>query len=156
MRRIICLTVVGMFLFCSLGCNTTNNTGEGAVIGGLVGATAGGIIGHNDDRHGGEGAAIGAAAGALTGALIGSQIKKQPVQQATQSNTAAQPGQTVNPNQISLQQVAGLAKQGVHEDVIIDKIRLSNSRYNLTSADIDYLKKEGVSQKVIDAMQAQK
>jgi uncharacterized protein YcfJ len=156
MKRIICLSIAGLFLFCSLGCNTTNNTGEGAVIGGLLGATAGGIIGHNDDRHGGEGAAIGAAAGALTGALIGSQVKKQPAQPAGQSNTGAQSSQAVNPNQISLQQVAGLAKQGVHEDVIIDKIRLSNSRYNLNTADIDYLKKEGVSQKVIDAMQAQK
>ncbi len=138
-----------IFLFALAGCQTTSTTrtGEGALIGGLLGAAAGGIVGHQSN-HGAEGAAIGAAAGALTGALVGSQIKK------TEASTA---GQTTNVssnnNQMSLQQIADLSKQGINENVIIDRIYLTNSKFSLTPADIEYLQKEGVSPKVIEAMQ---
>ncbi len=152
MKKPISLTAVIVMIVLSAGCqNTQNRTGEGAVIGGLLGAAAGGIIGHQDG-HGGEGAAIGAAAGALTGALVGSQVKKQP---QPSSRQPAQSVQAANPNQMPLQQIVSLTKQGVNEDVIIDKVRLTSSRYSLSQADIDYLKNEGVSQKVISAMQAQ-
>jgi hypothetical protein len=54
---------------------------------------------------------------------------------------------------MAVQQIVDLSKQGVNEEVIIDRIRLSNSKFNLATSDIDYLKQQGVSQKVIDAMQ---
>ncbi len=110
-----------------------------------MGATAGGIVGHQS-HHGEEGAGIGLAAGALTGALIGSQIAKEPQQQY-------QASAGTNPNQMSIQQVIDLSKQGIADAVIIDRIRLTGSKFNLTAADIDNLKKEGVSQAVIEAMQ---
>lgn len=142
---------VFLFLLCSfvalsaIGCqNAKTRAAEGAVIGGVLGAAAGGIIGHQS-HHGGEGAAIGAAAGAVTGAIIGSQIEKPA--QPTQAQPAA------NPNQMSIQQIVELTKQGVNENVIIDKIHLTNSKFNLSSNDIAYLKQQGVTQKVIDAMQ---
>ena len=140
----ICAAIVLM-----AGCQgQTNRAGEGAVLGGLLGATAGAIIGHQSG-HGVEGAAIGAAAGVAAGAITGSQIQKQPAQ-----TTAAQPvQQTANPNQMSIAQIADLSKQGVNEAVIIDKIRLTNSRYTLTAADINNLKQQGVSQNIINAMQ---
>lgn len=134
--------------FLNAGCQTAKTrTTEGAVIGGLVGATAGGIIGHQS-RHGAEGAGIGAAVGALTGAIVGSRIEKP--NQTTQSTTLQE---SVNPNQMSIQQIADLANQGVDENVIIDKIRLTNSRFNLNADDMNYLKQQGVSQNVIDIMQ---
>lgn len=143
---ILCVSS-GLFI---LGCqNAKSRAGEGAVIGGVLGAAAGGIIGHQGG-HGAEGAAIGAAAGVLTGALVGAQIPKEPSgAQANQAQAAAN-----NPNQMTIQQISGLSKQGIHEDVIIDKIRMSNSKFNLTSDDITYLKQQAVTQKVIDAMQA--
>jgi outer membrane lipoprotein SlyB len=116
------------------------------VIGGILGAGAGYGIGTAAGHHGAEGAAIGAVAGALGGALIGGQMNKK--DKTTQGQLAA------NPNQMSLQQIVDLSKQEINESVIIDKINLSNSKFNLTAADIDYLKQQGVSQKVIDAMQA--
>lgn len=134
--------------FLNLGCQTTKTRAvEGAVIGGLVGATAGGVIGHQS-HHGAEGAGIGAAVGALTGAIVGSQIEKPG--QSTQPTPATQ---NVNPNQMTIQQIVDFTKQGINEDVIIDKIRLSNSKFKLNAEDISYLKQQGVSQKVIDAMQ---
>jgi uncharacterized protein YcfJ len=142
-----------------VGCQSNKTrVAEGSIIGGVVGAAAGGIIGHQGG-HGAEGAAIGAAAGALTGALVGSQIKKPGQANQTATTASGQASQAApqapNPNQMSMQQVVSLVKEGVNESVIIDKIRLTNSKFSLTSADIDYLKQQGVSQKIIDAMQGQ-
>jgi hypothetical protein len=76
-------------------------------------------------------------------------MQKQPAQQ--QAQLSAQ--QPVNPNQITVAQILDLTRQGVHEDVIVDRIRLTNSRYNLSQADVDYLKQNNVSQKVLMEMQ---
>lgn len=152
MRKTIASVLVGVVVLSSAGC-ASNKAGEGALIGGIIGAGAGAIIGNqgahrNRDRT--SGALIGGAAGALGGALVGSQMKKeQPSQQQ-----AAPAQQEYNANQLSLPQIADLAKQGVNEDVIIDRIRLTNSKYNLNQGDIDYLQQNGVSPKVIAVMQS--
>lgn len=145
MKKILTVILCTMLMFINASCQSTseNKTTEGAIIGGLLGATAGGVIGHQSG-HGLEGAGIGAAAGALTGALVGSQMKKP-------QDTAS--GQGVNPNQMTMQQVIDLSKQGVNENVIIDKIKLTNSKFSLSADDITYLKGQGVSQSVINAMQ---
>ena len=145
MNRLLIFGACIILILLALGCqNAKSRAAEGAVIGGLIGAAGGGIIGHQS-HHEGEGIGIGAAAGALTGAIVGSQIEK-PGQPA--STTPAQ-----NPSQMSIAQIVDLSKQGVNPDVIIDKIRLTHSRFNLTASDIQYLKQQGVSQQVIDAMQ---
>jgi outer membrane lipoprotein SlyB len=154
MKKIVLVTVCVSVGVCMAGCqNTQTRATEGAVIGGIIGATAGGIIGHQS-RHGGEGAAIGAAAGILSGAVLGSQVNKPT--QPSQGNPVqtAPASQNINPQQMSIQQVVELTKQGIHEDVIIDKMRLSNSRFVLTGDDTQYLKQQGVSEKVINAMQS--
>lgn len=151
MKKTLSLLLCFSFIIFGLGCqNTKTRAVEGGVIGGVLGAAAGGIIGHQMHR-GAEGAAIGAAAGAIGGALIGAQIEKPGAGQPAGTNQAQQ--QAVNPNQMTTQQVIDLTKQGVNEDVIIDKMRLSNSKFSLTPDDISVLKQQGVSQKVIDAMQ---
>lgn len=149
----ICGVVIGfVFLVAVCGCQSNQTrVGEGAVIGTVLGAAAGGIIGHQG-HHGGEGAAIGAAAGALTGVLIGAQVKK-PGQVNAGQPQQAQSSAAVNPNQMTAQQIVDLSKQGVHEAVIIDKIRLSNSKFTLTADDVANLKNQGVSQSVIAVMQ---
>jgi len=141
---ILCLGLITL----SVGCQSqeTRST-EGAIIGTILGAGAGYAIG-KQSGHGGEGAGIGAGVGLLGGALIGNQIKK-PGQAA--QGTGVQQG--ANPNQMSLQQIVDLTKQGANEAVIIDRIRLTNSRFQLTPQDVDYLKQQGVSQNVINAIQ---
>lgn len=152
---VLCLGLVAVTAGCQ---NTKSRAVEGATIGGILGAAAGGIIGHQS-RHGVEGAAIGAATGAVAGAVVGSQIEKpqaqapaEPVAPAAPAAGVAQSGQIANPNQMTIQQIVDLTSQGINEDVIIDKIRLSNSKFNLTVVDIDYLREQGVAQKVIDTM----
>ncbi|MFC1675109.1 YMGG-like glycine zipper-containing protein, partial [Candidatus Omnitrophota bacterium] len=117
MKRTVVAVLCLFLALAVVGCQTNKTrVGEGTVIGGILGAAAGGIIGHQSG-HGGEGAAIGAATGALGGALVGSQIEK-PGQEA--ASTSSQ--QAVSADQMSLQQVVDLSKQGAHEDVIIDRI----------------------------------
>lgn len=151
MKKILWCGLCLLIIFLNAGCQgAQTRTAEGAVVGGVLGATVGGIVGHQS-HHGAEGAGIGAAAGAIAGAIIGSQIQK-PGQAAAPAQTGST-AQAANPNQMSIQQIVDLSKQGVNEAVIIDKIHLTNSKFNLSASDITYLKQQGVSQKVIEAMQ---
>lgn len=150
MKVFTAVIVCFFFMMIGLGCQSTNQGAvQGGVIGGVIGAIGGGIIGHQSG-HDVEGAAIGAGAGAVTGAIIGNQ--------AGRSGQAAPPAQTapaMSANQMSIQQIVDLTKQGVNEAVIIDRIRMSNSKFNLTTDDISSLKQRGVSLKVIEVMQGQ-
>lgn len=136
MRKFISLAVISGLIFVCLGCaENKTRVAEGAVAGGALGALAGGLIGH------GTGAGIGAAIGATGGALIGSQIEKKP-----------QESQAASSGQMSVMDIVNLKKQGAPDDVIIDEIKKSNSKFTLSAETIDYLKKEGVSNRVIDVM----
>ena len=152
MRRSTAVLLSLVILAASTGCQSSpNRAGEGTLIGGLLGAGAGTIIGNQSrDRDKGrtQGALIGGVVGALGGALAGSQMQKQPQQQQS-----GQPTQAVNPGQMSVQQIVDLSKQGVNAEVIVDRIRMSNSRFSLSQSDVEYLKGQGVSQKVISSMQ---
>ncbi len=55
-----------------------------------------------------------------------------------------------------MQQIVNWTKEGLSGDEIISRIKAANSSYSLTADDLDYLKKQGVSQRVIETMQASK
>jgi len=64
---------------------------------------------------------------------------------------------TQNPQastQLTMQQIVDWTKQGVSSDEIISRIKSANPKYSLTADDIGYLKRQGVSQRVIETMQA--
>ena len=128
----------------------TNQTrvAEGAGIGGLTGAAAGGIIGNQMRGHAGEGVLIGGALGAASGAAIGSQINKP--RPAAYSQPAYSSQSTTG---LSMREIVELTRERVSSEEIIAKIRATRSHYALTSDDIAYLKREGVSQRVIETMQ---
>jgi len=139
------LFLILAFVFVACGCQTNKTrVAEGAGIGGTVGAIAGGILGYQSG-HPLQGAAIGGAVGAGTGAIVGAQIKKP-------GPDASSP----TPAQLTMQQIVDLTKQGVSSDEIISKIKAANPKYSLTADDIDYLRKQGVSQRVIEIMQTYK
>lgn len=143
MKKGFYLCVILASVLITAGCQTNKTrVAEGAGIGGVVGALAGGIIGHQSG-HGVGGALIGGAVGAGAGAAVGAQINK-PTAQNAQTQVTAQP---------TLQQIVDLTKQGVSSDDIIAKIKAANSKYTLTADDLDYLRKQGVSQRVIETMQ---
>jgi len=145
MKRYFYLSAILIFVFVVCGCQTNKTrVAEGAGIGGVVGAVAGGILGYQSG-HPLQGAAIGGAVGAGAGAIVGVQIKKP-----------AQDTQSQAPVQLTIQQIVDLTKQGVSSDEIISKIKTANPQYSLTADDIGYLRKQGVSQRVIETMQAYK
>ena len=146
MRKLSIFIGILFLVSATAGCQSSDTRAtEGTIIGGLLGATAGGIVGHQSG-HGLEGAGIGAAAGALTGAIVGSNIKKQ-------GHKGGSSAQAANPNQMTMQQIVDMTKQGINENVIIDKIRLTNSKFSLSPQEVGYLKEQGVSQDVINTMQ---
>jgi uncharacterized protein YcfJ len=142
MKKYLYSFLILVFVLVVCGC-ATNKTrvAEGAGIGGTIGAIAGGIIGFQSG-HPLQGAAIGGAIGGGTGAVVGAQIKKP-----TQDNLST-------PVQLTMQQIVDLSKQSVSSDDIITKIKAANSKYYLTADDVAYLQKQGVSQRVIETMQA--
>jgi len=148
LRKTTGLILISAILITICGCQSAQTRAtEGAIIGTVLGAGAGYAIG-KQSGHGAEGAGIGAAVGALGGGLLGGQIEKP-----NQGTASASGQQGYSANQMTIQQIVDLTRQGVNEAVIIDKIRLSSSKFNLTPADIDYLKQQGVSQNVITVMQ---
>ena len=63
---------------------------------------------------------------------------------------------TQNPQastQLTMQQIVDWTKQGVSSDEIISRIKSANPKYSLTADDLGFLKKQGVSQRVIEIMQ---
>lgn len=143
MTRHFCLFVLAVFVLVVSGCaQNQTRIGEGAAIGGVLGAAAGEIVGHQN-RHDLTGVLVGGALGAAAGAAVGAQVKK-PVSGAQ------------NTQPVTLQQIVNWTKEGLSGDEIISRIKAANSSYSLTADDLDYLKKQGVSQRVIETMQASK
>lgn len=137
MNKRIALLMLALVVV-TAGCESMgDNTKKGAGIGALTGAAIGGIVGHQGG-HGWEGALIGAGAGAVGGGLIGNSMDKKQM--------------AVNPNHITVMQIAEMAQKGVPEDVIIGEIDRTHSKYELTSEIINYLKTNGVTDKVINYM----
>ncbi|MDP2941690.1 MAG: glycine zipper domain-containing protein [Candidatus Omnitrophota bacterium] len=138
MRKTVAIAALVVFL---AGCQGMGDKAKtGAVAGGVLGAVAGGVIGHQTGS-GLVGAGIGAAVGAIAGGLIGNEMDKSD-QAATQAN----------PNHVTYASIVQRAQAGEPADAIIEDIKRTNSRYQLTSEIIDYLKKNKVSDKVIDYM----
>lgn len=135
------LFVVLVLSVALVGCqNMGPKATTGAVTGGVIGAVAGGVIGHQMGSGIG-GAAIGATVGAVAGGLIGNEWDK-----------ADQQSLAVNPNHLTYVSIVDMAKRGMPDDAIISEIKRTNSVYELTAQIIDYLKKNKVSDRVIDYM----
>jgi len=130
-----------LLAFSLVGCESMGpKTKTAAVTGGVLGAVAGGVIGHQMGE-GVAGAAIGAAVGAVGGGLLGNEWDK-----------ADKDALDHNPNYLTIASIVDMVAKGMPDDVIIDEIKRTRSVYSLSAETIDYLKKNKVSNKVIDYM----
>jgi len=138
-RRLILFVICASLIL--LGCQSAGpKTKSGAIIGAATGAAVGGIIGHQSG-HGFQGAGLGAVLGGLGGALIGnSQDKSIPKAELD------------NPKQITVLNIVDMVSKEVPDDVIISEIQRTKSVYNLSAETVAYLKKNKVSDRVIDYM----
>ena len=139
-KTLITITLASVVL---AGCES--KAGTGALVGGGGGALIGGLAG------GGTGALIGGAVGAVGGAIIGWTLDEhdRAVMEQKSPNTLRR---IDNGEQLSVQDVKNMSRNGLKDDTIINQIKATNSTYRLTADQIIDLKKSGVSQRVIDYM----
>lgn len=135
----------------SVGCAGMSQTERGVALGGLTGGGLGAAIGNaSGDTE--AGALIGGLLGAGIGGIIGNDAEQrdrreqdQRQLEAQQSYWAAQPQR--------IETVISMVRHGHDENVIINQIQRDRLYFDLSVADLNYLRDQGVSPRVILAMQ---
>jgi hypothetical protein len=132
-----------LIVLTACGCSHMNNTEAGALGGGLVGAGVGTVIG-GLARAPLVGAAAGAAVGTGLGALAGNSEDRRERRYA----------QAATARMLPIPDVVQLVHSGQPDDVIINQIYTTGSVYQLTPNDLNYLRQQGVSNRLIMYMQS--
>jgi uncharacterized membrane protein YebE (DUF533 family) len=136
---------------------------QGAVIGGVGGAAAGALIGRDNALVGGL---IGGALGAGGGYLIGSQLDKSDDEHDARAANSRAERSPVDPERardartadinrdgyVTLDEVLAMQRAGVSDSQMIDRLERTDMFFDLTSSQRRYLRDNGVSERVVDAM----
>jgi hypothetical protein len=143
---------------------------QGAVIGGVGGAAAGAALGGEDHRLAGAviGGLLGAGGGYLVGAKMEDDDKSDSPEKREEAAAAAEKAKadpataedakssdTADVNNdgfVTLDEVAAMEKAGLSDKEQIRRLERTQQYFQLTSAQQDYLREQGVSNDVIDAM----
>jgi len=148
----------------SVGCETKAQTG--ALVGAGGGALVGGAIGSLSHSRAGAGAAIGAGVGALGGYLVGNEADKK--DQKARDAAARDSARTSNYNgyqsapppkaatsiqgAVTRDDIIRWTRDGVKDEIIIDRIERSGTAFRLTAADENALRDANVSEEVVRSM----
>jgi hypothetical protein len=147
------LALFGFVAACSTtGCYSPYHADRGALAGGLLGAGTGAIIG---DAMGGKalpGAAIGAGLGAVGGGLIGQGMDE--TEARNRAMIEQQMGRQVAAGAVTTNDVIAMTRAGVADELIVNHIRAHGVAAPLQAGDLIQLQQQGVSARVIAAMQA--
>jgi hypothetical protein len=134
----------------TVGCQSPYRADQGALFGGLLGAGTGAIVG-DAVGNAGAGAAIGAGLGAVTGAVVGSELDE--IEARNRAMIAQQLGREVAAGAVRLDDVVAMTRAGVDDELIVNHINVHGVASPLQSSDLIYLQQQGVSTRVIKAMQ---
>jgi len=134
----------------TIGCTSPYHADRGALVGGLTGAGVGALVG-NAVGNTGAGAAIGAGVGALSGAAIGSEIDE--TEARNRARVEQQLGRLVATGAVTIDDVVAMTKGGVNEELIVNHVRAHGVARPLQASDLIMLQQQGVSTRVIAAMQ---
>ncbi|MCG2682639.1 MAG: glycine zipper domain-containing protein [Planctomycetales bacterium] len=148
--RLLLLFVFAPAGFCSTGCNSPYHSDRGALFGGLLGAGTGAIVG-NQLGNTGAGAAIGAGVGALGGAAVGNELDQ--IEARNRAMIAQQLGRQVAPGAVAIDDVIAMTAAGVSEELIVNHVRANGMVAPLQTNDLIRLQQQGVSTRVVAAMQ---
>jgi len=144
-----CVLAGGMFFS---GCRTDPTHAEqGALFGGLLGAGTGALVG-GATGNAGAGAALGAGLGALGGAAVGDAIDESEAK--NRALIEAQLGRAVPAGSVTISEVLAMTRANVQDDLIINHIRAHGMTAPPTANDLITLQQNGVSPRVVEAMQA--
>ena len=144
------LLVVCSVVFASQGCRSPYRSDQGALFGGLLGAGAGAIVGHELGNTG-AGAAIGAGVGALTGAVVGQELDE--IEAENRRMIASQMGRPAPAGAVTVDDVVEMTRAGVDDELIVSHIRANGAARTPTTQDLISLQSQGVSSRVVKAMQ---
>jgi len=136
---------------CASGCESPYHADRGALFGGLTGADVGALIG-DASGNAGAGAAIGAGLGALTGAAVGAEMDQ--MEARNRAMIEQQLGRRVAPGAVTIGDVVTLSKAGVDDELIVTHIQKNGMVAPPQTHDLIYLNEQGVSTRVVKAMQA--
>ena len=137
------------------GCQEMNNTTAGALLGTGAGAAAGAIIGHQSG-HRDKGALIGAATGALAGGLIGNAKDAREERDAAIAQAqAAEDAREADLRAMTDYDLIKMSQSGISDAVIISAVENRGGRFDLSPDGIINLKANGVSDRVVLAIQRQ-
>jgi len=132
------------------GCQSPYHSDRGALFGGLLGAGTGAIVG-DALGNAGAGTAIGAGVGALTGAAIGQSMDE--VEANNRAMIAAQLGREVRAGAVTFDDVIMMTQAGVDEELIVTHIRTNGAARVPGAQDLIHLQQQGVSTRVVKALQ---
>lgn len=132
------------------GCYSPYHTDRGALVGGLTGAGVGALVG-NAVGNTGAGAAIGAGVGALSGAAIGSSMDE--MEARNRAMIEQQLGRRVAAGAVTIDDVVAMTRGGVNDELIVNHVRAHGMARPLQASDLIMLQQQGVSTRVIAAMQ---
>ena len=132
------------------GCASPHRADQGALIGGLGGAGVGALVGEAVDQPL-AGAAIGGVVGALSGSMIGGSLDE--IEARNRAEIEARLGRPAPMGAATVQDVVAMTQSGVSEDVIITHVRNHGVAQTLAANDLIYLQNQGVSPRVVQAMQ---
>lgn len=134
------------------GCSTMNNTEKGAGIGGALGAGTGLAIGAATGNPK-TGALVGGLLGGGVGAAIGNDADRQEKERREIRQTNAAIAAANAQQKMGMMDVVRMVQAGHSDAVIVNEIRNTGSTFQLSPADLDYLKSCNVPDSVIIAMQ---
>lgn len=142
------------FLLClTLNVGCANKTRTGALVGTGVGTGVGAAIGHQIGK-GKEGAMIGAAVGVASGALLGHKEDVADEQASTARNVAHMEAERqASQRAMSNFDVIEMVSSQLSDAIIINTIQDRGGAFDTSPNGIIGLKKDGVSDTVIMAMQ---
>lgn len=133
----------------ALGCRSPYYADRGALAGGLAGAGIGAAIGDASGAAG-PGAIIGAALGTITGNVIGEGIDADLAR--SKAEIEARMGRQMS-GAVSNEDVIAMTQAGLSEDVIATHIRAHGVARPPAVNDLIILRNQGVSDRVIQALQ---
>ena len=143
-------TLVVLLILPAAGCRSPYRSDQGALFGGLLGAGTGAIVG-NAVGNPGAGAAIGAGVGALTGAAVGEELDQ--IEAQNRAMIEQRLGRQLAAGAVAIDDVVAMNAAGVDDELIVTHIRAHGIAGPLVTEEIISLHKQGLSTRVIKALQ---
>jgi uncharacterized protein YcfJ len=142
-----------ILIFAATGMGCANHTQRGTALGAVGGSALGAIVGHQLGDAG-MGALVGGLAGATAGGLAGNAQDEADRADAYAQHAAYQHRQRVYDSRaMTNRDVINMAYSGASDGLIISTMQSRGGRFDTSPDAVIHLHKQGVSDRVIQAMQ---